>query len=178
VALTDGAAEQFTKSAYEISNLIVYNRHLTQGLLNPDDRRRPMLEVVGLEAWWAELGYFPVNTWVQITGLWGFTELPLDAAPAETYEGSQIPTSHGSTPALIVEVAKRLVVREVAQLADVAGREDARWRHRIIAERTRSQSYQMESLTNLARLGGPTGDPDIDEILVEFLRPRSSAEVV
>ena len=54
----------------------------------------------------------------------------------------------GSTPLLIREACKRLVVREIPLLADTGRREDARQRYRIIQEKTREQSYTLDKLAH------------------------------
>ncbi len=41
-------------------------------------------------------------------------------------------------------------------------------RYRIVQEQTREQSYTLDKL---AHPGALTGDPDIDDILVQFMRP-------
>jgi hypothetical protein len=127
-----------------VSGAAVYNRHITQGLMLPDDRQNPRIQ----------LGFPCGARNVRVTGLFGYTE------PA----GS--PT--GTTPLLIREACKRLVVREIPLLADTDRREEARQRYRILQERTREQSYTLDKL---AHPGALTGDPDIDDILVQFMRP-------
>jgi hypothetical protein len=122
----------------------VYNRHITQGLMLPDDRQNPRIRFG-----------FPCGARnVRVTGLFGYTEP--DGSPT------------GTTPLLIREACKRLVVGEIPLLADTGRREDARQRYRIVQERTREQSYTLD---RLAHPGALTGDPDIDDILVQFMRP-------
>jgi hypothetical protein len=147
-------------SVYSISN-----RHLTQGLLLPDDRDHPKLEffhgsdVLGVrfEAPGLSLSSF---TWprgaqnITVRGVFGYTEP--DGSPA------------GRTPELIRHVTKLLVMRELPLLRDRDGREDAQRRWRISSERTRDQAYTLEAL----RLQGAfTGDPEIDQLLEAFMRP-------
>ncbi len=123
---------------------VVYGRHLSQGLALPDDRESPRLRLA------APRGHQNVR----VSGLFGYTEP----------DGSLA----GRTPRLIREVCMRLVARELPRLADVGAREDARQRHRLLQEKTREQSY---SLDKRLHRGGLTGDPDIDDILVQFMRP-------
>lgn len=143
----------------------VYNRHLTQGLLLPDDRDDPKLEFVhggdllgvrfeppGLSL--SSLVWPRGQQNITVRGLFGYTEP--DGTPS------------GRTPELIRHVTKLLVLRELAPLADVDRREDAQRRWRITSERTRDQAYTLEAL----RLTGAfTGDPEIDNVLVAFVRP-------
>jgi hypothetical protein len=127
-----------------VSGATVYNRHITQGLMLPDDRQNPRIR----------LGFPCGARNVRVTGLFGYTEP--DGSPT------------GTTPLLIREACKRLVVREIPLLADTGRREDVRQRYRILQERTREQSYTLD---RLAHPGALTGDPDIDDILVQFMRP-------
>ena len=131
-------------SSGPVSGATVYNRHITQGLMLPDDRQNPRIR----------LGFPCGARNVRVTGLFGYTEP--DGSPT------------GTTPLLIREACKRLVVREIPMLADAGRREDARQRYRIVQERTREQSYTLDKL---AHPGALTGDPDIDDILVQFMRP-------
>ena len=135
----------------------VYNRHLTQGLLLPDDRDHPRLELVHGEDGHLALGRL---AWprgqqnVEVRGVFGYTEP--DGSPT------------GRTPELVRHVTKLLVMRELPRLADADRREDAQRRWRLTSERTRDQGYSLEAL----RLHGAfTGDPEIDNVLVAFVRP-------
>jgi hypothetical protein len=131
-------------SSGPVSGATVYNRHITQGLMLPDDRQNPRIR----------LGFPCGARNVRVTGIFGYTER--DGSPT------------GTTPLLMREACKRLVVREIPLLAETGRREDARQRYRIIQERTREQSYTLDKL---AHPGALTGDPDIDDILVQFMRP-------
>jgi len=91
---------------------------------------------------------------VEARGVFGYTEP--DGSPT------------GRTPELIRRVTMLLVLRELPLLGDVDAREDAQRRFRLTSERTRDQSYTLEAL----RLHGAfTGDPEIDNVLVAFMRP-------
>jgi hypothetical protein len=147
------------------SVLRVYNRHLTQGLLLPDDRDNPKIEFlhgsdmlgVRFEAPQISLSSFvwPAGTQnITVRGVFGYTEP--DGSPT------------GRTPELIRHVTKLLVTRELPRIADLDRREDVQKRWRLTSERTRDQSYNLEAL----RLHGEfTGDPDIDNVLAAFVRP-------
>ncbi|HET9621814.1 MAG TPA: hypothetical protein VFP84_10625 [Kofleriaceae bacterium] len=150
----------------------VFNRHLTQGLLDPDDRENPRLEffhesdLLGVHADPAAdlgLGSLVWLTGVQnviIDGVFGYTDP--DGSPT------------GRTPELIRHVTKLLVMRELPAMADFAWREDRRQRWRITSERTRDQSYNLDALR---AQGIFTGDPEIDAILVSFQRPAQLGAV-
>lgn len=90
---------------------------------------------------------------VVIEGLFGYTE------PDGTAEGR--------TPPAITRACILLVLRWLHPLADDGGF-DARNRWRIIEERTRDQSYKLD---RPGSGGGPTGDPELDAILLSYRRP-------
>lgn len=136
----------------------VYNRHLTQGLLKPDDRESPKISFItnGSPRPLLSRGFcFPTGTQnIRVKGVFGYTEP--DGSPT------------GRTPLLIREVCKRLVARDMTPLSNASARETSRQRHRIIQEKTRDQSYTLGKLT---LTGALTGDPEIDNVLVMFKRP-------
>ncbi|MBI5547612.1 MAG: hypothetical protein HY901_27325 [Deltaproteobacteria bacterium] len=150
----------------ETSLFRVYNRHLTEGLFQPDDRDNPKLEFFHGEDL-AGVHFEPMRglslsslVWpvgqqnVTVRGVFGYTEP--DGSPT------------GRTPELIRHATKLLVMRELPRLADRDRREDAQRRWRLTSEHTRDQGYNLEPL----KLHGDfTGDPEIDNILVAFCRP-------
>lgn len=89
-------------------------------------------------------------------GLWGFTED--DGTPT------------GRTPPAIRRATMLLVLRNLAPLADDASLE-ARSRWRIIEERTRDQSYKLDSTKAAAASASLTGDPEVDALLALYVRP-------
>lgn len=136
------------------SLLRVYNRHLTQGLLLPDDRDNPKLELFHVDDEARAFVWPKGQQNVTVTGVFGYTEP--DGSPT------------GRTPELIRHATKLLVMRELPLLGNVDQREDAQRRFRLTSERTRDQSYTLEAL----RLHGAfTGDPEIDNILAAYQRP-------
>ena len=141
------------------SSYRVYNRHLTQRLAKPDDRDNPKISFVrgdsGPRPLLGRGFFFPQGVQnIRVKGLFGYTEA--DGSPT------------GRTPLLIREVCKRLVARDLPLLSDVGGRDDAQRRWRLIQEKTRDQSYRLDKLT---LHGALTGDPEIDNMLVQFKRP-------
>lgn len=144
----------------------IYNRHLAQGLLYPDDREDPKLEffhwsdLLGVHATPAghlglgSLVWLPGVQNVIVEGVYGYTDP----------DG----TATGKTPDLIRHVTKLLVLREIPKMTDLTRREERQKRWRLVSERTRDQGYNLEAL----RLHGSfTGDPEIDNVLVQFVRP-------
>jgi hypothetical protein len=135
----------------------VYNRHLTQRFVLPDDRDDPRIEFVGDEEVVSGAGrlVWPRGAQnVTVQGVFGYTDP--DGTPT------------GQTPDLIRHATKLLVMREMPRLADLDRREDAQRRWRITSERTRDQSYSLEALQ---LRGAFTGDPEIDVILAVYQRP-------
>jgi hypothetical protein len=144
----------------------VYHRHLSQGLLDPDDRENPRLEffhesdLLGVQATPAASLGLGSLVWlhgaqnVVVDGLFGYTDP--DGTPL------------GRTPELIRHLTKLLVLREAATMADVTRRQDRQQRWRIVSERTRDQGYNLDPI----RFGGGfTGDPEVDALIASFQRP-------
>lgn len=151
-----------------LGSIRVYNRWLTERLTNPDDRDDPKIEFVHFRDIFGRQRsasvdsplfgvpfrdlFFPSGVQnVNVTGLWGYTE----------WDGS----ASGATPMLIRHATKLIAMREYRKLADEA--RDDRKRHRLTQERTRDQSYVLDSLSE----GAFTGDREIDDILLSFMRP-------
>ncbi len=127
-----------TVDGQAITDYIAYNRFF------PDDRRNPKIV---REAGWPE-GCQNVS----IEGTWGYVD--------------KVGTQY-TTPAMIKQVAKRLVIRELPLLGDAEGQEE-RKRARIVSETTDGHSYTLERLAGTLDL---TGDPDIDGVLALFRAP-------
>lgn len=154
----------------------VYNRHLTQGLLNPDDRHNPRIS-------WRDLLPAGIRSerraerkWVKgrgniyVSGVFGYTELSSLSTPAETAPGSQIPVDYGDTPELIKMACLLLTIRQMYPRATGDG--DAfMMRARVIEERTRDQSYQLGDASEEDNAFGMTGDIEVDKILSMFMAP-------
>jgi hypothetical protein len=120
-------------------------------------------------SWFGSFYQFPRGRQnIEVAGVFGFTELAAGTTPAETSEGSQIPNSQGITPPLICEACKRLVARDLEQLAKTEDRSDVRNEFRVLSHKTRHQTVRFDSLAKLAMSGFATGDPDIDGILALY----------
>lgn len=145
--------------------LKVFNRHLRENLLQPDDRMNPKLEFVhgddlnGVNYdYRTQTGYVLSSLmWprgrhnVQVTGLFGYTEP----------DGSFV----GKVPELLREAVKLLAIKQSTPAAQRLAEPDP---SRINREQTKDQSvgYQDQWL-----LGGFTGDWQIDSLLAMFVRP-------
>lgn len=143
----------------------VYNRHIG-GMLTPDDRDDPHIAIVyGEHSVYGIPTFYPGSLNVEVDGVFGYTDP--DGGP------------FGSTPALIRQVCALLALRS-AYPATSDDRDDTLKRARIKSEKTRDQSYTLDSLGGAVgkrRIGGGawgdvfTGDPEIDRILGLYVRP-------
>jgi len=162
ISITD---VQLDGVSYSTSEIIVYNRHITQGLTNPDDRENPRLEIS--QPFDDDLLFKFGLTWfprgqlnVTVEGVFGYTD----------YDGS----ATGMTPLAIQHAAKMMAMRELPSLytADPTDERTGAW-WRITSQKTRDQSISFVNPVSLGRQGvGPfTGDPRIDNILLMYSAP-------
>lgn len=147
----------------------IYNRHIREGLLNPDDRDNPKLEFlhgndlagVNEDASHAARNFLVDCTWprgrqnVYLTGVFGYTEP----------DGSFV----GGTPMLIQEATRMLIFKNLKKMSLRVGVPSTA----VIQETTKDQTVIFAQPgaggDNRARMF--TGDPDIDMLLLGFIRP-------
>ena len=154
---------------YDPDTLVVYNRHISENLLSPDDRNAPEISFRRGEYYQyytnTSLDYycprrFPVGAQnIKVKGVFGYTEA----------NGS----SAGGVPSDIRKVCAMLVRRELP-LIGTGQRQFINQEFRITLERTRHQTVEYASPTGVAQtmvFGLLTGDPEIDSILVAYMRP-------
>lgn len=133
-----------------VESLKVFNRHVREGLTDPDDRQNPKLELV------SGGGYYGAALWpygrqnVRVTGLFGYTET----------DGSMT----GGTPAMIREAAKLLAFEFAEPISDRIAAPGA-----IVEEGTRDQYVKYAAVP----IGKLTGSLEVDTILAGFIRPPS-----
>lgn len=157
---------------------VVYNRHLSQNLRNPDDRNNPRIGFRGINGGideWRTFHYHTHSSWpkgrqnIVLSGVFGYTD----------WDGGPV----GKTPDLICRVTAMLAMRYLPHTAATA---DLKWQQangeRIKSEKTADQSYELFSPSLLSggtgRGGGPyTGVQEIDQILVAYRRPPMMAGV-
>lgn len=160
---------------FSVENARVYNRHITQGLTNPDDRDSPKITLIyGGWLWGTE----PLS--VQLNGWWGYTDPEPGETPAETAPGSQIPVSRGVTPPLVKRALELLMPRFLASPADPDEYEDAvRW-HQVTRYEARDQKieYSKQATAGSGSGNGLTGDPEVDRFLQHFIEPPVDGEMV
>jgi hypothetical protein len=159
-----------------LDNVRVSNRHLTQGLMTPDDREAPALIFEVYEH--AIAPYTTrVTNWhsgehnVEITGWFGYTD-PDPNSIGETETGSQIPLSRGLTPSNIKRVCELLFARWYPLPSDRDDMEDATRRRDVKRWKTRDQEIEFIPYNATSAAGLPsdiTGDPEIDSLLGMFV---------
>jgi hypothetical protein len=165
----------FTFETIGVDSVRVYNRHLTQGLIDPDDREAPKVVFEDFD-WQTVARWWVGNQNVVLDGYFGYTVLGPHDPVGETFFGSQVPLAHGSTPLEFSDVVKRLVVRWLPQRGDLDAVDDAARRGQISKIKTRDQeiNYAVGGKSPSAALGGAfTGDPYIDPIIAMFKRPAN-----
>lgn len=143
------------------NDLRVYNRHIREGLLDPDDREAPRIDFFHASPGVLDFSPFAMNRLffpegeqnVHIRALWGYTDP----------DGSLT----GETPLLIKRAALMFVERNLPKVGD----EDfggASLRSRLTREKTRDQAVAYASPSSLAVQGHFTGDSELDTILAMF----------
>ena len=137
----------------------VYNRHIRQGMVNPDDRNTPRVELTKCSRF---ARFLPQQVFVD--GFFGYTDP----------DG----TIWGCTPAAIKECTMRLALRSIAPLYDpTTGGSSPQTSGPIQGEKTYDQSVTYANIIfaregmGTAYVGYITGDPRIDQVLFQFKRP-------
>lgn len=166
----------------DLADLVVYNRHLTQGLTTPDDRANPRIAWKNANLYEMEENrrvsaydedsrrWYEDRQVVIVSGIFGYTDLGLGVPPGETAPESQIPTSYGETPELIRYAALRLALRFAFPIVGGQGN-DIRNQSRLVSESTRDQSYTLGGASVGDNSYGMTGDIEVDNILMGFMAP-------
>jgi len=162
----------------ELGDVWIYNRHLTQGLMNPDDRHNPriswrdLLPSSSTRARWSERRFVEGRRNIQIAGVFGYTEIDPLLTPGETESGSQIPSDYGDTPELIKLACTLLTIKQMYPKSTSDG-DDFVVRARVIEQRTRDQMYQLADIPEADAAYGMTGDIEVDKILAMFMAPTA-----
>lgn len=159
------------------ADLRVYNRHIRENMLNPDDRDAPRVELLHSRKYGTASdgyvdgyprGYVPSGGGygfqdqqqnMQVIGVFGYTE----------YDGS----SMGRTPLAIREVTLRLAMRNLRPLWRTASKGGGGPAGPITMEKTRDQTvqYANTSGSGAATEAAFTGDWEIDSILSMYMAP-------
>lgn len=146
----------------------VYNRHM-RGETDPDDRDSPKIQLLVDTRQPMTVGY-PTLTGSTFLGNLRVFSAGTQNIRVDGYFGYTDPdgTEYGTTPDEILWVNKLLVAREFPKLGSFDTREDRTKRQRITTEWTREQGFTLEKAPFKSDL---TGDPEIDRVLVRFMRP-------
>lgn len=159
-----------SSTSVDLTDVRIYNRHLTQGLLNPDDRDNPKLELLinqdpyETDVNWVMAEWPRGSQNVEIVGTFGYTEP----------DGSV----NGKTPDLIKHACKLLVLRYLKTLWEATGGGATPVAMgAITSESTEGQSVGYESGRAAGRNTVFTGDAEIDGILAGFVRPPTMGAV-
>lgn len=150
-----------------VRDVVIYNRHLS-GMLNPDDRHAPRLELPdpfplpddyffhGLSGGFPLRFAFARNAQnIRVRGLFGYTDP----------DGSPI----GQTPSDIRKVTMLLVARNMALLSNPEDDFDAKFKNRVTQMVTRDQSISFSD-KGLGE-GAYTSDIEIDRLIELYRRP-------
>ncbi len=154
---------EIEESNLDLLSINVYNRHISQGLLEPDDRENPRLEIEQPESddfiFKFGLTRFPRGQQnVRVVGKFGYTDP----------DGTAV----GKTPDLICEATKLLTLREIPKKFSDA--DDAEDMNKFIVEhKTRDQTIKFAKPSELGAAGATpfTGDRRIDLILMKYHLP-------
>jgi hypothetical protein len=164
----------------ETGDLRVYNRHIRQQLLEPDDRNDPRIEflrtpnfrfpraqVLGeVDLLSSFIGFTESQQNVKCRGIWGYTDP--DGSP------------FGKTPELIVEATLRIAASKIQPLWSAIGGAGSTIGSTaagpILEEKTLDQQVKFADVAssnaaNNAYVGNFTGDPAIDQILAMYMAP-------
>ena len=159
---------QPSDSLVDPASIRVFNRHLTQGLLDPDDRDNPKVEFFFHDTTPGAVTFLHSFTWtrgkqnIKMEGVWGFTDP----------DGTPI----GRTPLLIEHATKLLVLRNLPDLTDEDAKSDINRAPFVTELRTEDQQIKYGfPKGNIAAAGIFTGDPEIDSILIRYVRPPQIA---
>jgi hypothetical protein len=180
VASVFGRGTGLDRESIDVDDVLVYNRHLTEGLVEPDDRDTPRIELIAASLTdypGAEAEFLAGSQVIEVAGVFGYTELAPGDPVGESSDGSQVPLSYGSTPEGIKRACMLLVARNLGKLGDPASRRDWRDSSRIIEEKTADQSYKLEGLGATGQVGLITGDPEIDGLLNLYKAPPMATAV-
>ena len=150
----------------EASDILVYNRHLTERLRQPDDRDHPRIELfhiprsTSFERTHGDI-VFPAGVQnVRILGIFGYTDPTPAALPV------------GSTPRLIRRATNLITIADIHKLGEEQKRFKSRNRWRIVEEEGEASKYKLDPPgNNPAAMGTITGNPEIDTLLARFMRP-------
>lgn len=142
---------------------VIYNRHISEGLTEPDDRKDPRIMRKNALSSRAFAGSFARGRQnIVITGVFGYTD------PERPWGG----ITQGIVPPGIQRLCMLLVIRNLALLTDAEHGFSVN-ASRLLSESTREQSYSLSAASQSGRgfAADITGDPEIDGLIALFKAP-------
>lgn len=168
-------------TSVDLSDVDVFNRHLTRGQLNPDDRANPKVTYAldfppgyrgRRRRIYADAALFGAGRMnVVLKGVFGYTELGPGDFAAETAANSQVPLSYGQTPA---EIKRAALLLSLIYMLPAGDQQESFLANRVTQIKTRDQSI---SFSDMASGGGSdasfglTGNIEVDNILMRYSGP-------
>jgi hypothetical protein len=165
---------EIDETVQALEEFVVYNRHLTHGIVNPDDRADPRVawgearSNVDIRRLYGGGRFAKARKSVVISGIYGYTEHGPGDYAGETVKGNQIPVSYGSTPEPIKQAALRLAIRYMQPIDEG---DETGMAGKVIEEKTRDQSYKLGTPSESDSSYGLTGDIEVDKILQMYPAP-------
>lgn len=162
----------------DLTDLEIYNRHLTRGQSHPDDRQNPKVAYARdyppgyrgranrIYADSALFGSGRKN--VLMKGIFGYTELGPGNIAAETANGSQVPVSYGSTPA---EISRAALLLSIGYMEPIEDQAQAALANRVTRIKTRDQAIDFADPAGSDVGFGLTGNVEVDNILMRYAGP-------
>lgn len=163
----------------ETERYVVFNRHVTHGLLSPDDRADPRVELGHYGGYPLGVGQSGRAVYRDVSEAFGDPQLYL-ATGLFGYTDPDGRSFAGVTPRGIVEATKRLAVAGLVQLGGASGAVvgSGSGSSVVKSESTRDQSVTYETGGSLTTkvgqgaIGELTGDAVTDQLLARYVRPR------
>lgn len=156
------------------TGFLVYNRHMTHGIVSPDDKADPRVtwsegrNGLDIRRLYGGGRFMQARKSIRLSGIYGYTEHGPGDYAGETVKGNQLPISYGSTPLPIKNAALRLVLRHMQPLEEG---DDVAKAGRVVEEKTRDQSYKLGTPSSVDSSFGITGDIEVDKILMMYPAP-------
>jgi hypothetical protein len=160
----------------DLANYAVYNRHLTHGIVQPDDRANPIVayktesESPAIQRLHRGSSFETDRKIINMTGIFGYTDLGAGFV-GETAEGSQIPLTYGVTPSQINRACTMLAIKNMVPFEDS---QDMVNQSKVTEEKTRDQSIKFSDNSSSSSNDssyGITGLLEVDKILQMYVGP-------
>lgn len=164
---------QIDEQNLALDDFVIYNRHLTHGIAQPDDRANPMIAWgdgrtnIDIRRLYGGGTFAKARKSIRVAGIFGYTDIGAGYM-GETVVHNQIPLSYGETPTALIEACLRLTIKYMVPLEDG---DDMNNKHRVKSEKTRDQSYTLGEGSESDNSYGMTGIIQVDKILQMYPPP-------